>query len=504
MRWKNLVLIISFVTLSVYTACGQFFPADNAVLNYRLVPFRFPIGAKTGKYVVEIANGDFQRSDSFRRHIVRAFDCTSGNITGLVPDWATNYTWRVRAIVGKSDSSLHHFRTGWIASLDTSQYRIQVITPATINKDAYFFVDGTRLMYDMTGHPVWYLPDIKGVDTGAYVHLRDMKLSPQGTLTFLLLEDAFEVNYEGKICWRAPHTGRVSGDSIDHVHHEFNRLRNGHYMVLGKEYDYWSLPAGTDTIRLAALGAHWDNARQSLVQRLEFGTIIEYDTAGNVVWSWHTKPYFMNNPPRPGVLRKPELLDAHSNSLYFDEKDSMLYLGFRNISSVLRISYPGGKVMNHYRNIQSGMLPTPDGQLFCFQHSARLCANGSISLFDNNLCRIGAPPRISVFEQPKTGNVLNKVWDFDCPLPAGITQPMQFVAGGNAVELADHSFFVSMYGDFYARVFIVNKDKKITWCVSPEAWNPTTNQWQGFDFYRASVVADPHLLNDFVLGKIRS
>ncbi len=31
-------------------------------------------------------------------------------------------------------------------------------------------------------------------------------------------------------------SGAVSGDTEEHFHHEFTRLHNGHYMVLGNEY----------------------------------------------------------------------------------------------------------------------------------------------------------------------------------------------------------------------------------------------------------------------------
>ena len=497
MSFRSYLLFLLIAVSVCQPASAQWFPTGGTVVNYRMVPFRFPGTAKGA--IIDLAAGTYNTTDSFRKHIIKSFTCNQGTATGIVPQWGSAYTWTVRSKTGKLN--LHHFRTGSIGETDTNDFRVRVVTPATKYKDAFFFVDGTRMLFDMAGHPVWYLPDLAGVDPADYKHLRDMKVSAQGTLTFLLLEDAYEVNYDGRVLWKSPHTGSVSGDTTEHVHHEFNRLRNGHYMLLGKEYYYLSLPAGLDSTRFSMQGIHWDSLRNAFVQRLEFGTIIEFDDSGRVVWSWRTKDYFLRGKLKPGVQKKPELLDAHSNSLYFDEKDSLIYLGFRNISAILRIRYPGGEVLNHYRNSADAATMMHDGALYCYQHAVRQCSGGRISLFDNDLCRIGAPPRVEVFEQPVSGNALKPVWSFDCPLPDGINQPMQFVAGGNAVELQDHSFFTSLYGDYYARVFIVGADKKISWCVSPEVHDRNADRWMGFDFYRASLVADPVVLRKFVSGK---
>ena len=483
-----------------FSAAAQLLPADNSTINYRLVDFRFPMKKTTVNTVFELAVGHHTTVESFRKHIVKTASPRTGSVTVVLPKWGVEYTWMLHGNTAAMPQDFHYVKTGKVSELDTALFRIRVIIQAQKFKDGYFFVDGTRLMYNMNGDPVWYLPDLPGVEPANYIHLRDMKITPQGTLTFLLLEDAFEVDYNGKILWQAPHEGSVSGDSVEHVHHEFNRLRNGHYMLLGKKYDKWYLPQTLDTAQYSYAYLRWDSVRKTAYQQFEFGTIIEYDTAGHVVWSWGTKDYFMKTPLRPGVQKKMELLDAHSNSLYFNEADSTLYLGFRNLSSILHISYPSGKVLNQYRNTSGPGGMMQNDALFCYQHSCSLTSDRRISLFNNNLCRIGALPEIVVLEQPKDGiGGLKKLWDFPCPIPVDPTKPpLQFVAGGNAVELPDHSFFASLYGDFCARVFIVGTDKKLSWCVSPEMRNAVTKEWEGFDFYRASIITDQGLLKKFI------
>jgi len=91
----------------------------------------------------------------------------------------------------------------------------------------YIYLDGSRTLYDLNGNPVWFLPAKDGME------IRDMKITPQGTITYLNGSDIYDVNYDGNILWKGPNTSVVNGDSIEHYHHEFTRLSNGHYMVLG-------------------------------------------------------------------------------------------------------------------------------------------------------------------------------------------------------------------------------------------------------------------------------
>ena len=492
-------LVVSFVFL-FFVSFSQILPKEGAQLNYRLIGFR---GGPTASKI-ELAKGCYYNEDSFRHNIIKTMQVPKGEVVGEVPYFGTAYTWRVVSATGNSGKKavLHHFSIGMIPSLDTNTMRVRVAQKAEKYSNAYFFIDGTRQMYDMSGYPVWYMPSLPGVADENLSQLRDMRLSPQGTITFLLQDDAYEISYNGEILWKTPRNGKVSGDSIEHFHHEFTRLRNGNYMVLGKEYIYWELPVGTDSNMFKFANLKWDSAKKALVQRFEFGTIIEYDKDGNVVWSWKSSSYYMKPGMKPGVQKKIDLVDSHENSFYFDEKAKVIYLSFRNTSKILKVKYPEGNLLNAYKN--SSRDPGQyGGNLFSYQHSCKHSDKGYLYLFNNNLGVIGSPPKLVMLQEPKDSTWdLKRIWEYDCPLTGGTTTGglLQFVAGGNITELLGGEFFASLYGDGFSNVFIVGLDKKQIWNAFPEKWDKNENKWVGVDMYRASIITDQKAFGKLVMG----
>ena len=499
--YKILLLLIASCFLS--NANAQVLPQEGSTLNYRIVGFKFPPKPGATGYKIEVAAGIYNNEDSFRKNIIKTVTTKTNKITADVPSFGKDYTWRVLYSPSNAkQAELHHFSTGYIPELDTNDIRIRTIKSSKKYKDAVFFIDGVRALYDMSGRPVWYLPSIKGVSNENLDHIRDIKLSSKNTITFLLDDDAYEISYDGTILWKTPRNGTVSGDSLEHVHHEFTRLANGHYMVLGKEYIYWELPSAIDTNLFRYFNVIWDGEKKLHYQKLEFGTVIEYDKDGKVVWQWKSSGFFRKGDPKPGLQRKIELSDSHENSFYFDEKTKMVYVGFRNLSRILKIKYPEGTVVNSYKNIQKPAPGDAGGLLFCNQHAAKISDKGYLYVFNNNLCQIGAPPKVIMMQEPVTPDGdLKRVWEIDCPLfgvPPG-TQLM-FVAGGNVIELPDHSIFTSLYGDGFSNIFIVAADRTLQWSVSPEKWNKNEKRWTGIDMYRASIITDKKKLDGLIWG----
>src|ERR1019366_6218887 len=79
-----------------------------------------------------------------------------------------------------------------------------------------------------------YLPNIDSLDIEK-TDVRDMRLTPYGTITFLTPGRIYEVNYSGAILWKGPGNGVSDPYGHGRYHHEFTRLANGHYIVEGEE-----------------------------------------------------------------------------------------------------------------------------------------------------------------------------------------------------------------------------------------------------------------------------
>jgi Arylsulfotransferase (ASST) len=517
-----------FITAPLWS---QILPVEGSRLHYRIIGFLPPDAEQTIKYEIEVAMGNIHSEDSFKKNIISRFSGASKHITGEVPSFGSAYTWRAVYYKKKSTktySPLYHFTTSVIPEADTNFCRLRIIKPALAYKDAYVFIDGHGVLYDMSGSPVWFVPDIDG-SPYQNSQLRDLKLTPQGTITFLLNDHAYEINYAGEILWRGPDNGLVSGNGTEQYHHELTRLSNGHYMVLGNEQVLWSqnhLFYSKDSMPLSVVPD--PQLLPSANQKTFFGTIIEYDEKGSVVWSWKSSGYFIGsdveNYTPPNMMK---VVDVHENAFYFDEKDSVIYVSFRNINRIVKLKYPGGNVIGAYGEKYQKGVPAKGNGFFCEQHGCKRSSDGYLLLFNNNVCNSEDKtlPEVLMMEEPVTyGDSLKIVWKFGCTDDEVHADPMvnkikerrmksdnnrgvrpnvaqmkiKPNSGGNVIELPDHSIFVAMNTQ-YGKVFIVSRDKQLLWSAVPEKFNPRDNAWYVSPVqYRASMITDQKLLENLV------
>ncbi len=484
--------LLLFLFLTPSQTKSQILPREGCNLHYRLIGFSFP--AKINEVYsckLEIASGYFISEDSFKKNIVKRCSSKENKIIAEVPSFGTRYTWRV-IYTGKKITStgLFHFSTLINPNVDTNVTRFRILVAAEKYKDAYVFLDGAQTLYDMNGHPVWYVPDNELSGDGT-THLRDLKITQQATITFINKANIYEINYNGDVLWKGPNNGAVSGANVEAYHHEFTRLSNGHYMVLGMESVLWDRkqPSPSDiNLQPVSVSAIKDEINKPANRKTPLGTIIEYDEKGTVVWSWKSSNYFTtsdlnyyNDPLNMAII------DPHSNSFFFDEKEKVIYVSYKNISRVIKVKYPEGTVINTYGEIYKPGVPVKGNGMFCGQHSVRRSQIGCLFLFNNNNCDSGqASPKIKKFLEPANENgQLKKIWEYECTVEGDFAR--RFPSGGNVIELPDQSVFVCMSG-LYSKVFIVSSDKQILWSALPEKWDPSEKKWNVCSQYRASII----------------
>ncbi len=499
---------ILLLLVAPYWLKSQIFPKEGSSLNYRLIGFEFPSIPEGGTCKLEIAAGVINSEDSFKRKILVSQDCKTNKIIAEVPAFGSQYTWRIISPDNNKQAAniFHHFSTAIIQNVDTSLRRVRIIKKAEAYKNAYFFLDGTRTLYDMSGSPVWFLPNFDNLPNENF-DVRDLKLTPQGTVTFIAGEDAYELNYNAEILWKGPNDGKVSGGSSEYYHHKFTRLANGHYMVLAYDFDFWNrlMPSsGDSSFVICNSKTIPSDTSKGHYFSVPFGTIIEYDEKGNVVWAWRSMDYFKGSDIyyHKGRNGKPDL-GTHENAFYFDEQAKTIYVSFRNIARIVKIKYPEGNVLAAYGETYEPALPEKGNGLFCHQHSCGVSEKGYLYLFNNNLCNDGMLPTILMMQQPANGKgSLKKIWEYQCTIDgiddAERAPKYAFIAGGNITELPDHSLFASMCANPYGKVFIVNQDKNILWSALPETKNTATGKWEATIFYEANIIANQSQLEHFI------
>jgi hypothetical protein len=511
---KNLYRLIFVLFLLPMQLKAQMWPFEGRELHYRIIGFTLPMAQNATTFKVEIADGTYYDEAAFEKNIIKSAKATTNKVVAEVPYFGHSYTWRATYKLPSEPkdvkSSFYHFKTGITPELDSNFMRVRVINPAMKHKDAYVFIDGTKALYDMNGKMVWYHP-IESDKPSGKNGIRDLRPTPQGTITFLQDEAALEINYNGDTLYMPSNTGEVSGDTSERYHHEFVRLANGHYMVLGTEFAQWNEHKTT----IPPTPNDPDTSKK--YGKTSFGTLIEYNEKGKVVWSWKSSEYFKKSDViyyQPD--HKSKTVDVHENAFFFNEKDKTIYISFKNISRIVKIKYPEGTVLASYgETFQPGITPRGNG-LFCDQHACRHSQEGYLYLYNNNACNDSTErPKVIMMKEPATGNTLTKVWEYECdisgvninpelkkakakqaqlereklkaPLPLG--NLLRATSGGNVIELPDQSMFVCMNTQF-GKIFIVNRDKKILWSVVPEKFNAAQKTWYIMpQQYRASYVS---------------
>ena len=485
-----ILLICLYFPFRNYARC---LPKEGDTLHYRIIGFTFPSRENAAGYSIEIARGHHNNIDLFKKNLIANFSGKTNRIIGEVPAFGEQYTWRVvysNPVPDAEKNFFYHFSTGAAPMLDTANVRIKISATTDKYKDGYFFMDGCKALYDMAGRLVWYMPGIDSfVDRKPMV--RDMKLTDKGTITFLGDRSAYEISWDGAVLWKNRKAHGNSSDSADIYHHELTRLSNGHYMVLG----YETVKPKTrivkrDSVSRRVLRDSVMKARM-LAENIRYGTVFEYDEHNNLVWEYKALDHFKTEDlslyARPNGVAE---YDPHQNSFYFDERNRIVYLGYRNLSQILKISYPAGKVLAAYGKPDS-IKPTND--LFCGQHSCKRSSDGYLYLF-NNGCRITSAPTVVVLKEPETNaDTLKKIWEFSCPvtfrqaMPRNIPDKAVFTSGGCVTELPDKSFFVSVCNP-YGLIFIVDRNKEVLWSCNPERWDKNKKIWSPVQQYRSYPV----------------
>ena len=487
------LLISAYFILFAQLLSAKVFPKEGSVLNYRLIGFSFD--NKDGKYQIEIANGYFNNIDSFNKNVLTTISSRKNKVIAEVPSFGKQYTWRVNSTdhSSKNQNTLYHFSTGFVPVLDTSMFRFRILQQAKKYKDAVVMVDATGVLYDMNGQPLWYLPGIK-YETNTAIQPRDIKLSPFGTITYILDSNIYEINYNGDTLWANTNRGTKgkfpNNRDQFYFHHEFTRLANGHYMTLGCESVLCKFPTGSDTnFIIVPFESVADNDKKNYKQKAS-GDLVEFDEKGNIVWIWKSSKYVVSSDLKYFSKSLNGFIDLHDNAFYLDEKEKCVYISCKYVDRIVKVKYPEGNVVGFYGSSYNKQ-GVEENKLFHCQHAIKRADDGYLYLFDNG-CDNKTEPKLILMQEPANKkDSLKIIWEYKCDIDEmeNFLKKGENPGGGNVTELADGSLFASM-GLRSGIMMIVNLNKQILWSAIREHWNRTENKWEMIFSYRSSIIAN--------------
>lgn len=474
---KQSVPALFLFLIVLFKSYGQVLPAPGARLNYNQIMFEYGKVKGADMYRVEVAEDS---SADFTRCMAVQKDSAPATMISNLP-FGKKYQWRYEGLK-------HGAEMGW-----QGPYHFEIAKEATRNKDMLQYVvkindsmanagglivnDATHSIFDRRGNLVWYLPKVdwqynlmrnpraaksaslvkQKIDVKPYIF--DLRITPYGTVTYLTDSALHECDLNGKMLWEKHDKGPVSFIGEEVYNHVFTRMPNGHYMVLGNQLwrpmpDYCDPPMKRKYPQKSIYGG-------IEYAKVEFGTAIEYDKQGNVVWSWTSQDYFDPDPIKPvnGDPQYNYILKGHVNSLGIDPDNEHIYMGFRDASRVIKIDKKTGQVVDSW----GPKWPVAGGPVHNLnvhrQHDVYVMSNGDLAVYNNNDYRgRDSFPRVLIFSQ-KPENSGEVVWQYRCMLDSA--QRGKGSTGGNIEELKNGNLLVCM--GTHNVIFEITRDKKIVW-----------------------------------------
>ncbi len=459
-------IISVFLCFVSFISClGQILPAQGAKLNYTQVMFEYPAVKDADGYILQLA--DDTTGVAFDHYLVEQRDsATATLVTNL--QFGKRYKWRYAG--SKNGQPIawmgpYQFQIMADSLINSNLVSNLITTNDATNAGGLIINDCTRTITDRTGKIVWYLDKIqwhvlfKKRNLELKPQIFDLRLTPSGTITYLADSIPVETDLNGNKLWKAPNDGKVSGASAESYNHDFKRLPNGHYLVLGNEL-WRKLPHYRDTLAIQKKYPNRKLMDSREYGQVEFGTVIEYDKNGKLIWSWNSQNYFDSDAlsQRMGSIQPDFELKAHINAVSIDSKNEYAYVGFRNISRIVKVEKKTGRV------VDSWGLKLPTGGvknevLLHQQHDANILEDGSLAVFNSNdYPGSDSFSRAVIFStQPADdGKVL---WSYDCNFESLDRHADR--NGGNVDELKNGNLLVCT-GNMN-HIFEVTRGKKIVW-----------------------------------------
>ena len=181
--------------------------------------------------------------------------------------------------------------------------------------------------------------------------------------------------------------------------HELVFLNNGHYLLIGDDYEY------VDMSQIVPGGN---------TNALVLGIVIqELDQNKNVVFQWRSFDHFKITDATSDInLTAGEIDYAHTNAIEIDA-DSNIIISNRNMDEITKINRTTGDIIWRWGGKNNQFTFVNDNIGFSHQHAIRRIANGDYTLFDDgNLHFSIMSSRALEYNLDQVNKIASLVWQF--------------------------------------------------------------------------------------------
>lgn len=467
-KLKNKYVLFFFMAHFILPIYGQYLPKDEAKLNYNQIYFEYPYNENATFYKLFLAIDSTEIKTNFKSCLYNTyFDKTPATrIEGL--KFGKNYKWYIETHLKtgeKISSDIHFFSILNSGYTDTSKFKVkQNYNKSSKIEQGLIWCDHLHCVLNRKGEVVWFIPEINK-DFKESRTVRDFRLQNDGTITFLSEPEAYHTDRNLNVIWKGPNTGKISQSNQEFYHHSFEKLDNGNYMTLGN-----------DVVELERI-----DTKDSVSREIEFATLIEYNKDGKIVWFWKMQDCFPFDLLASETENK--VLNPHCNSFSIDKTTGAIYLGFRDISRIIKIDKQSKKIVASYgKKLNKTDTTVFETTIFRHPHDMRILDNNEILLLNNNDVTHENISSTELFSLPqKKGEKFRSIWSFKFNFDS-INDGKSVKLGGNKIMTNGN---VLINEGAINRIIEVNKNKEVLWDLTIFK-RDSVGKWKNFPQYRAN------------------
>jgi len=444
--------LFSFFFICLITKISsQILPRENEILNYNQLMFDCN-GIKNAslyKFILSEDSYDLGKEIFPEKKTQIIFDSTQATLIKNLK-FGKAYKWKVEGYDNSNKliqtTSIHTFSLMFNDYGSEQKFMLkQAYNDKNNYKDGIIWCDLYHCAIDRAGTVVWQFPLInKGLEKGRA--LRDLHMYPNGNLTFITDTNIYYISKDLEVLWSLKDDTSKVKPHFANYHHSFKRLDNGNFIVLQAK-SYFFKPENNDTASTI---------------RFDDDFVVEYNPNGQEVWRWVTSEHFdLSIIKELAKIRKVKGVSIHLNSLSIDETGNYIYLGFRDLSRIVKIERKTKKIIAQY-----GEKLTPfdtlvsETHLFRRQHDVRILPNNELTVFNNNdvgLQNISSALHLKIPENKN--DTLKPIWELK--LNFDTLSNGKAIRLGSVEQLPNGNYLICTGEN--GRILEVTSDKKPVW-----------------------------------------
>ena len=350
------------IILSSFVIAQDFIPQNDATLNYTQIFFKWPQINNSNSYKLYTNNQEYNSNQN------------SVLIDGF--EWNNQYSWSVCGL-----NELNYIIDCY-EDMNFNTAELPINYPANVNvlelNESEYLSGVTLLDYeslgfsvvlDKDGNPIWSADNTSFDNSKIWA----TQFLLNGNIVGFGPGVGYELNLDSDIIFQ-------TNEEFE-AHHQFYKTKNDSYFFIEAEIQYHPCPNECEPEYPDIIPWQGDK-------------FMEIDESGNVLWEWSTFDYLTLNEYNPYWVEKymqqwdfggnPSFDWTHSNSVYFDEDEGVVYISIRNLSRIVAIDYNTKEILWHIGDsdfMEEVFFENDFG--FSHQHSAQITHDKNIIFFDN-------------------------------------------------------------------------------------------------------------------------